>query len=60
MKVGDLIKWGEWHGGPARRRCRDHIGIITRVWGDGYVDVLFDTEEFCLPEEDCELINEDW
>ena len=54
MKVGDLVKWHTWPGVP------DHIGIITRVWGDGYVDVLFDTEEFCLPEEDCELINEDW
>ena len=54
MKIGDLVKWHVWQGVP------DHIGIITRVWGDGYVDVLFDTEEFCLPEEDCELINEDW
>ena len=54
MKVGDLIKWRDRHG------VHGYIGIITRVWGDGYVDVLFDTVEFCLPEEDCELINEDW
>ena len=54
MKIGDLIKW------PERCEVPGHIGIITRIWGDGYVDVLFDTQEFCLPEEDCELINEDW
>lgn len=53
MKIGDLVKWRELQGTL-------HIGIITRVWDDGYFDVLFDTQEFCLPEEDCELINEDW
>ena len=54
MKIGDLASWHEWQGVP------DHIGIITRVWGDGYIDVLFDTEEFCLREEDCEVVNESW
>ena len=54
MKIGDLIMWREWLQSPAL------VGIVTCVGNDGYIDVLFGDEEFCISEEDCEVVNEDW
>lgn len=47
MKVGDLIIWDE----------REH-GLVTCVFSNGDVCVLFSDGEFQVNAEDCEAIDE--
>ena len=52
MKVGDLAQWKHTVAEVEK------IGIVTHVWEDGYVDVLFNTGEVCILADDIEVMNE--
>ncbi len=52
MFVGDLVK--------LKQRTKTHwVGIITHVWNDLDVDVLFWDGEFAMCSQDLEVIDED-
>ena len=48
MKVGDLVKAGNWYG----------IGIVTHLWASGSVSVLFKDGEYDVDGNDLEVISE--
>jgi hypothetical protein len=52
MKVGDLIRI------QADYSFNGDIGIVTHLWDNGDVDVLFHDGEFQMNSYDLEVINE--
>ena len=52
MKVGDLVEWKHTVAEVEK------VGVVTHIWEDGHVDVLFGTGEFCILADDVEVVNE--
>ena len=51
MQVGDLVRIQIHPQQPA-------IGIVTHLWGNGEVDVLFHDGEYQMNSADLEVVNE--
>ena len=53
MKIGDLVRLATPPG-----NFEEDIGVITHVWDDEFIDVLFSDGEHCVALNDYEVISE--